>query len=410
MNAGFAGAKNIDERRRRRLAGFVEPTQIAPAVFASHYPIDDTPTSVTASASIPVHALIPTQRWKIGTVGVLGGLLIAGIAQLAGAVADPDFMWGAAGRQLLSADDGTLPRLLQALILFATAQLALIIRWVRQQSVRDFSGKYRCWTVVASVCWSICLLIGCNASLSLTHTAFSLGPWRFDFSSPWMWYSLLSGCWLTLVTLIWHELRRCRESMSLFICSTLLIVAHMALEHYQPLMSAESKSVIAIWIAGTALGAPWCLFLSLWLHARYVIYVSADPPEQKEKRMSTSRSPGIFSRLLGMLWPFGRSSTPTEQPLLDGESTVGREMVAPPSGKAVKVHTELKGSRFDDSHNEEDDRPTRSSRHRKKSRQQPEEAPIDKGMLKGLSKKERNRIRQQWRDELRTNSSHEPAA
>ncbi|MEX1231939.1 MAG: hypothetical protein WEB58_16960 [Planctomycetaceae bacterium] len=410
MSGGFAGAKSVDGRRRRRLAGVTDPPQrvevdfdLLTELMPKQAPAEFTPPSLS------VVSLVPAERWKIGLVGFVGVLLILGLADLAGRVIHSDFPWSAAGKHLFSANAGTLPRLLQTLMLFAAAQLALTIRWARKQSIYDFGGKYQCWSAVAATCGLLGLLIGCDASYSLANTNFPLGPWRADFSSPWTWYSLIAGGWGFLAVLIWHELKRCRESLALFLLSATLLCASVAIVHFRPPELAASPSLWASLTAGTALGAPWSLFLSLWFHARYVIYVSADPPEQKEKRMSTSRSPGLISRLAGLLWPFRRKASSAKNLSLETQMTIPETLPrsSTPIEKNQRVGTH--DARIDDGHDEED-APSKSTRGRKKRRQQPDEAPIDKGMLKGLSKKERNRVRQQWREELRSLGANQDAA
>lgn len=411
MSGGFAGAKSVDARRRRRLAGVADaPPQVAVDFELIADLLPEKPPAGQKTHALHLLWLIPTQRWKIGLVGVIGALLIFGLGDLAGRVNQAGFAWADAGRHLFAVETGTLPRLLQTLILFATAQLALTIRRERQQSIYDFGGKYRCWSVVSGTCCLLGLLIGCDASFALAHTTFPLGPWTFDLSSPWTWHALIGGGWSFVAILIWHELKRCRESLVLFLCSAALLGASVWIAEFRHLQADVSPSLLAGLIIGTALGAPWSLFLSLWFHARFVIYVSADPPAQKEKRMSTSRSPGIISRLAGMLWPFRKKSTSIENLPLENEMTIPETLPnsATPFEKNESVGTH--DARIDDGH-DEDERPSRNTRGRKKKRRQtPDEAPIDKAMLKGLSKKERNRIRQQWREELRSTHSHQDAA
>ncbi|MDA0831996.1 MAG: hypothetical protein O2955_07525 [Planctomycetota bacterium] len=410
MSGGFAGAKSVDGRRRRRLAGGTEPLPSVKVDYdlLTEFTSKPSPAEFTPPA-LSVASFVPRQHWKIGLAGFCGVLLILGLADLAGRVIHADFPGIIAGKHLFSADEGTLPRLLQSLILFGTTQLALMIRWARKQSIYDFGGKYQCWGIVAATCGILGLLIGCNAAHALANTRFPLGPWTFDFSSPWTWYSLVVGGWTLLAVLLWHELKRCRESLALFLFSAGLMCVSIAIVHFRYPQLDQSPSLLASLMVGTALGAPWSLFLSLWFHARYVIYVSADPPEQKEKRMSTSRSPGLISRLAGLLWPFRRKTSSAENLILETDRTIPETL--PDSSTQIEKNQRVgtHDSRIDDGF-DEDDAPSRPSRGRKKRRHHPEEAPIDKGMLKGLSKKERNRIRQQWREELRSINENQDAA
>ena len=148
---GFAGSRSLDERRRRRLATDAETVAFEAATEPA--PRRLTPPKVKrrrrGPAHFPLRKVISIRYWKLAAVIFLATL--AGAGALAGgwAAATHREQLGPGFVLFFRLDAARLIRGFAAVGLLLAGQLALLISWVRSQSLQDFNGRYRGWVVCA---------------------------------------------------------------------------------------------------------------------------------------------------------------------------------------------------------------------------------------------------------------------
>jgi hypothetical protein len=178
--AQFAGSRSLDERRRRRLATESDeahaetPTTPLPRRVSAV----KSPAKSRGPGHFPLRKVISARLWKHSAIG-LGGSLLAGGIVLGGWAAQvhsdrlgPGFAW------LFDLSAAHLVRWYVSTAIFLTSQLALLIWWLRSQSLQDFKGGYRGWAGCAAIGLFAAFAIQTNALRAWTETAHWL--WHID--------------------------------------------------------------------------------------------------------------------------------------------------------------------------------------------------------------------------------------
>ncbi len=360
MAIRFAGSRSLDERRRRRLARELDDvlqtaigpktTQICMGDDAKDY------GRASSKVTLPLQNVILQRIWKHWVIGLLGltlvvGILVGGFYESQGALAaGPGFSW------LFAFSTARLATFFSTAFLLVSCQLALLIWWMRSRSKHDFSGQYRVWVWTTVIWFAFACSVATDGHLAVSQTILWLCDLRL-----WNFETL---CWLVPATIVgtvllwamYRDMRSCRSSVTmLFLAAFLyLLSAVSALE----LLVMSNGHWNVLFRVGTGVSGHLALLMSMLLHARYVIYESAEPPEPRPSRLIAS-----FHRL----WQPKSQLMPSDgitKLNIDSESAIERKNL----------------SRVD--------------------------LPIDKSQLKGLSKRDRQRLRKQWREQQR--ASHEP--
>lgn len=401
MVARFAGARSLDDRRRRRIVTGNDPDfRPPPASLGSDSPSDnggEVPgRSSAAMDQLPLRKLISPKLWKHSLLGAVGLVVGAGLLRATSIDWSATSSWGPGVADALTATAGRAVSCFGGTLLLIAGELSLLCWWARSRSAGDFSGRYRVWVPTAA---TLFVCAGCavtGAHQLLGAVAVHMLSVRVDQG--------VTICWL-LPALVWGavifrplsaDMRGCRVS------STMLWLA------------AASWSTAAWLLVGTAFPpteagrelarnvavilGDWFLLMSLMLHARHVIYVTAEPPAARPSRWTVlksrlRRSPVVMSKPIGT----------TEQQNNDDQqrSTERSE----PSATDVKTRPAARKA----------DRPRRSRSTDKQAGTVPVSAeqgvqarsvtridgPPTPEQLKGLSKRERRRLRKQWRDAQR---------
>ncbi len=281
MTARFAGSRTLDERRRRRLA--TNESDRIPAASAENPPQNSPAETNPRKARLgqfPIRKVISPKAWKIALAGVLAGLM--GLMILAaGATSTPDpAMMGPGWQRLMDANGGSLARLYRAGLLMMSGQLAFLIWWGRSRSLRDFEGQYRIWL------WAAATMMFAGWGL--------LGNWHWAFSETVcrLWSARFPQrevvCWLfpsaLVAGLIWRKLHAdMRECKSSFLLLWLAAMACLAAGIFRLGIDRTGWPSSTKQLAGAGLQMLACvsLFASLLAHARYVIHISAEPPQPR---------------------------------------------------------------------------------------------------------------------------------
>lgn len=308
MTARFAGSRTLDERRRRWLASN-ENEQVAGSKTGKPQRTSaENPAPVELwITQFPIRKVISPKGWKIAGVGVL--VLLCGAAIVAlGADTVQIADWLKPGwTRLVGPGGGKLARLFHAGLLMASGQLALLIWWGRTQSLRDFDGRYYVWL------WS-----GLTAQLAGWAL---LGDWH------WVWSDILCTlwsarfpmrevvCWMApgvfIAGVLWRmlraDMRDCRCSSVLlwlgaFAC---LGACLFRLEVDRTGLPVSVKDLVY-----NSLLMLTCVsvFVSFLVHARFVLHVSAEPPEKRPSLSAKAIAGGmaVLRKLPKprLKWPF----------------------------------------------------------------------------------------------------------
>lgn len=291
MDTRFAGSQRLDERRRRRLAAESddiadETSQVSrseplPApdgrIRHAHQPAGDDSSGPAAEnlPQLPLHVLIPTALWKhfaiAATFLALGGGILAANVQ---AGRWEQFV-GPGVTQLFRVDGGPVSRWYASLLLLLSSQAAALIWWGRSRSTKDFDGRYRVWTKIA-VAWLLCSAgIACDLHRSWNSTAL----WLLQRSGRQaeVLASLVPlaifGAWL--MWSLHREMRGCRLSLGMvYAASALFVASALATTQLIQVASAFGQYLLS---DGMALASQTVLLHALLLHARHVLYHTAEP-------------------------------------------------------------------------------------------------------------------------------------
>ena len=424
MSQRFAGSRMLGERRRRRLAAEFDegsvPTVVVPAETE---PSSAAPTERRdprrSTAELPLRKFISPRVWKHWAIGCLGAL--AGVGILAGAM-DGTQSAAAIGTNLsrfLSPPEAGLATFGGSVLLLLSAQLALLIRWVRSQSVNDFGGQYRVWSWAAFVWFLFAFIVGTAAHRAAGELA--LAAWGAAIWQP----ELL--CWLLPAALIGsvqfeflhRDMCGCRSSLIMLRLAALCYLA--AAFFSMPLLPGDPSSWNGLLPVGTSLYGHLCVFLSMSLHARHVIYVTADPPRPRSIRTNASHVK-IAPAKPDACRTKGESRSAVTEPV-PGELAV-TECAAAECEDTEHAATEFVGASPDTTesradHRDNDDPRTRITASaepiRANSPAQPAtkqsndngrrlrvDSSVSSPDLKGLSKRERRKLRKQRRDQQRS--------
>lgn len=453
MATRFAGSRSLDERRRRRLAIEFDGDAIADA----HATERETAESSLASAEssnftptrLPLKRLVSPAIWKhvlIGFCGLLlGGLFVAGGLY----VDEVERVCGPAVAHLVDFETGDLVSIFCAVSLFLAGQLSLLIWWVRSRSRQDFSGRYRIWAWAA--------LFGFIASFTLAtdlHHVWSatlLWTWEFGFwkQETLLWLAPAVGSASALIWEIKREFRDCRGSIILFSVAILGWSTAVGLLLFgEALESAEVLRVAAT--AGAEMLGYFALMLALLVHARHVIYITAEPPAERPSLFSKVARNCIPAFRIRLRLPRRRKRVAAEaavEPPTASTSAATDNVSAPPEPATKRKPTakrkrsakrksaadepvadsSAESNRQEPKPDPDEQRPTEPPPAEPKASEppaaEPAEAndesnqqapanttrksthriddPLDPSQLKGLSKKERRKLRKEHRERQR---------
>lgn len=434
MAVGFAGSRTLDERRRRRLAGGPEEREpgtesgSSAGVPTRHAEERTCRNSGDASRRgdgrsssiiqyLPLRRIVSPRLWKHLLVALTGGLVGAGILAGGTTVTGGSGLLRAELNRLFVLPDGPLVRCYIGLLLLLAGQLALLIRWGRSRSDSDFAGRYRVWGWVAAVWFLSAFAMAVDVS-RVVHAAASQFN-STNLSSIW-WFAPSLGGGLLLYRTLHREMRASRSSLTMLqaACGCILLAGTTAVPG-----AAVAGPVVR---TGLLMAASLALFLSMLLHARHVIYVSVDAPAVPPLRARLRLWKYRCRRLRAILGRVGAtirrvirlprtserksSRSTTHQPSnacddKDVKHQPASSMQAEPTEARTQVQPKPprqdsgSGGESNVRDKEPDAQDTRQPESSgKKHRADP---PVDKDQLKGLSKRERRKLRKKRREQQR---------
>ncbi len=424
MNVGFAGSKHLDERRRRRLAGEANTLKVEAETPGRS---DGSPGGVAERPwpflpKDPLVQLLVPRRWGPVATAAVVGLAICGLTLLAGHDLNRTAQWlGPDLAALFDLSTGRLVNFLSTFLLLLAAQLSVLVWWVRSASPRDFEGRYQVWARAAAVWLTFAFALNTGAHHAFSRTVLraldglGLDLWRAE---PLFWLVPSGLIGLLLFQQLRRDMRACHVSGTcLGLAAGCCVLAAVAEFWSGQVLGRRDAQTVS---AATSLAAHYFVCLAVWLHARHVVYVSADPPEEparKAKRKKGERNGG------------GRTAQPPADAVRH-DATEARQETAAANSEAGTAA----------SRSEREDR--ENSARRGQAQATPVEAEetsggspaasatpeagsaasdgavcrvdgpseIPKPNLKGLSKRERRKLRKQWRQQQRAARRGQPLA
>lgn len=323
METRFAGSQRLDERRRRRLAVESEaaPEPAAASAdgatlcsppdrtwYAHTHPsaetsAEDTHLDATRLIESPLASLIPAAWWK-HVLCVLAALALgAGILSANFQAGEWSRTLGPGVTRLFGRSASPVADWYGSLLLFAAAQVALLIWWVRSRSMTDFDGRYRIWTRVAAVWFGFSFCVACGAHRAVSEMVAVWLPERIPHQMILVWLVPSCGVGMGIVGALHREMRGCRASLGCLFAAALLYLCAGAAA--LGAIKLATVSGLAVLEQGILLAAHVLLLESMLLHARHVLYHTAEPTEIRRRRFTIPR-PHIR-------WPsLGRTRSSTE--------------------------------------------------------------------------------------------------
>lgn len=279
--AQFAGSRSLDERRRRRLA--TESDESAAKIVAAPAPrraaASKREIRPRGPSHFPLRKVISPRLWKHGLVALVGLLLAAGILAGGWAAETHAARMGPGLAKLFDLSRGRLVRWYVASATFLTSELALLVWWLRSQSLQDFKGRYRGWAACALLGFLAVFAVETDAFRAWSETVAWL--WHFDIrhwhTVSWMAPALLAA--IPACRFLHREMRDNRTSHALLWLAVLMSAGLGALALSDPLPLPVSSARLVQ--RGLAMLAALCLLLSFLSHARHAIYVTVEPPAER---------------------------------------------------------------------------------------------------------------------------------
>ena len=296
-------------------------------------------------------------------------------------------------------------------LLVVAAQMALVIGWVRGHCLTDFDGHYRAWTRVAISWLVIAGVVGTGAHQPMAQMLLA----QFGFETLWQreilsWLLPLGALVASVVWVMDGELKTCRTARMLMWISVSTAIAGLVLVLEPTLIDAgllqRMPQLVTFLKLAAMVSAPGLLVVSMGVFLRHVVHVSPEPAPRrkwrrktkKQKRARTSdgvESEGVSEELADELADEDAvEEEHEEEEVEEGEDYAEEEQE---SEEDAYVYSEY-GDSTPGSYSDDD------------SHYRIDEAEVatdysggfpDPEALKGLSKRERRRLRKQWRDQQR---------
>jgi len=300
-------------------------------------------------------------------------------------------------------------------LLVVAAQMALVIGWVRGHCLTDFDGHYRAWTRVAISWLVIAGVVGTGAHQPMAQMLLA----QFGFETLWQreilsWLLPLGALVASVVWVMDGELKTCRTARMLMWISASTAIAGLVLVLEPTLIDAgllqRMPQLVTFLKLAAMVSAPGLLVVSMGVFLRHVVHVSPEPAPRrkwrrktkKQKRARTSdgvESEGVSEELAEELADELADEDAVEEEYEEEEVEEGEDYAEEEQESEEDAYAY---SEYGDS--------TPGSYSNDDSHYRIDEAEVatdysggfpDPEALKGLSKRERRRLRKQWRDQQR---------
>lgn len=396
MALRFAGARWLGERRRRRLASGEGASESMDESVTTSQGRAGT-AGKARPAVLSLRNVVPRRAF------LLLGLLLSVSLVVAGIVAGAWYeAWGAgfAGSgylRLLGLEQGRMAVWTTSAFLLLAAQLSLVIGWVRSKSLADFDGRYRAWARIAISWFVFAVVVGTQAHASLSQALVT----QFKFEGIWQKEIF---CWLLPIGILvagvaWMMDGELKTSRTARLLLWLAVVTSLAgtvvvLEPVQ--LQVLTPRLLALLRMGTLLAAAGLLIQALLVFLRHVVHVSPEPaPRRRRRKKSRTRRTGLEDE--------HELAAEADEEADDEEASDEENGYDQYEEYAEEDASEDESG---DEEVEEDDysyaelEDLNDHAYRVDPPEVSDTFP-DQTQLKGLSKREKRRLRKQWREEQR---------
>lgn len=302
MGVKFAGARNIDDRRRRRLVSEHEQqpgSTLSEASSAGYLKIHRFQPNSPEPPRSPIVSLIPDSRWRIWLycLGipalVLGGMLL----ELFVGIAPESPLFG-----ILDFETGQVWRFLRGLTLLGCAGLCWLISWFRSASVRDFEGCYKSWYWSGWILLILAIFSGTDGYLVFGEVIQQYTRISGENFGRLIWLVPMVSLMIEPFRCFTREMWHCRRSwLVLWGCCLSGVVFAWAGLHGPHTRGYVPQETLAITAAIASVTTPTLLFAALLSQVHYVMYVSSDPVPKRISWIVTGIARAAHSLVWG-LW------------------------------------------------------------------------------------------------------------
>lgn len=286
------GLRTQDDRRRRRLAVGAEAAPDSGEGASGGVAVLRSRQVDLPSAS----PWLPRQLWRRIVIAAGFWLLLTLTAGLLIRPFPPHPQLAPAINHLVDGPRPVLGVYADILLWTFAAQFCGLIGWYRSQSQLDFQGRYRLWSwpVLVFAAWGFCAGTDVHSAVGAAAGPHLRWPlWRAE-QMVWLVPCMAAG--LSIWWIVGRDVQRSRCNAALLRCAMMVLLITGAGQLYQPDLAGYPWFEGAL-LAGKYLGMG-LLVTGLWLHAAFVAYVCADPPEPREPVNWRAR---LWS-LAGWLW------------------------------------------------------------------------------------------------------------
>ncbi|MDA1014921.1 MAG: hypothetical protein O3A00_10785 [Planctomycetota bacterium] len=249
---------------------------------------DDQDLDEQSAGLLPIRRLISRRYWKLFAVAllVLGsgvGLLQLGLMSARGelskewSVATPGF--------------NPLIRFYLVGAFGLSAQLAVFIAWLRSESPRDFSGRYRVWYWTAGLCGLASLWSATDLHILLANTIARHAPVPMLNAEQLYWLIPVIVVSFGVLAFLNREV-----SASPLSCA-FLWMAMLAFSTSAVIWSGLAGNVGWLPLTSSVMCGAFSIFSAMLFHTRYVAYVSADPDRNEAPLRRAARRFSVVMRM-----------------------------------------------------------------------------------------------------------------
>lgn len=344
-------------------------------------------------AKLSLRSVVPRSGWIVAAwslliLGLSGTVVAAAWYEQAGIR-----MLGGAYTRLLGLESTRVGTWVASGLLVFAAQLSLVIGWVRGHCLTDFDGRYRAWTRVGISWLVIAAVVGTGAHQSLADFLLI----RFGFEGIWQreiltWLMPLAALVASVGWVMNGELKTSRMARVMLWGSALVAAGGLALVLEPTLIKddivKQVPRAVALLKLATLVSAPGLLVVAMLVFLRHVVHVSPEPaPRRRWRKARLSRSDEMTDEL----------TEDAEEERLETE----KEDEEYAEGYTEEYEDEEEDEAYSGYTDDEDDNDSADEHEYRFDESEPSGGFPDPEALRGLSKRERRRLRKQWRQEQR---------
>jgi len=309
--SGFAGSEQAGRRRRRRLAVEVEGSESTESQNSGNgdplerfFAASGKEAVGLSPRDCPINNLISVQVWKHWVAMLM--VLLIGLGLVVAGYTYPQWAHdlGPGLPKLLKLSNSPALAWLNSIVLFVSAQIAAIILWARSRSLRDFGGRYRIWGWTAATWLVVSFSVATQAHQVWSETILHYFPWRAQGAAMWCWLVPASIWGWGLALRLEQDMREDPLGYWVFLFAFLCELGSVALlfqrEFWVGSLNAGTQQLL---FAVIQLVAHLTLLLSMSLHARYVLFFSAEPPVTRRRTARQSEPAPVVNSLFQRLLP-----------------------------------------------------------------------------------------------------------